>query len=145
MKPEEVRMARAALNWSLERLAQASEVHRNTISNFETGKYAGDPEKLTAIRRALESAGVIFPDENGQGNLGVRLRRFQVGDVVRFRPQSRVPSDYDIAADELGKVEEVESYPRTGPTYMIRVKFKRLLLPYIFKFEYELVKAVRPE
>jgi transcriptional regulator with XRE-family HTH domain len=65
-------MARAALNWSLQQLADASGVHRNTISNFETGKYAGEPEKLAAIRAALESAGVEFT--NG-GQPGVRMAK----------------------------------------------------------------------
>lgn len=67
-------MARAALNWSLQTLANASGVHRNTISNFETGKFAGDPATLTAMRAALEAAGVEFIDENG-GGPGVRLRK----------------------------------------------------------------------
>jgi transcriptional regulator with XRE-family HTH domain len=67
-------MARAALDWSLDDLAKAARVHRNTISNFETGKYGGDPEKLAAMRRALEAAGVIFVEENGEGP-GVRLRK----------------------------------------------------------------------
>jgi transcriptional regulator with XRE-family HTH domain len=65
-------MARGALNWSLQQLAEAAGVHRNTISNFETGKYAGDPEKLAAIQRALEAAGVEFT--NG-AQPGVRLRK----------------------------------------------------------------------
>jgi DNA-binding XRE family transcriptional regulator len=67
VKPAQVRMARAALNWSLSDLAEASGVHRNTVSNYETGKYAGSPEALNAIRRALEGAGVVFIDENGGG------------------------------------------------------------------------------
>jgi transcriptional regulator with XRE-family HTH domain len=70
VKPAQVRMARAALNWSLSDLAKAAGVHRNTVSNFETGKFAGDPEKLAAMRRALESAGVEFT--NG-AQPGVRL------------------------------------------------------------------------
>jgi transcriptional regulator with XRE-family HTH domain len=74
VKPTQVRMARAALNWSLKQLAKAAGVHANTISNFETGRYGGDPEKLAAIRAALESAGVIFVEENGEGP-GVRLRK----------------------------------------------------------------------
>lgn len=74
MKPAQVRMARAALNWSLSDLARVSGVHRNTISNFETEKYAGSPEALAAIRAALEAAGVIFVAENGEGP-GVRLRK----------------------------------------------------------------------
>ena len=141
MKPDDIRMGRAALNWSLDHLAQASGVHRNTISNFETGKYNGEPEKLAAIKRALQSAGVIFPVEAGERS-SVELRRFQVGDVVRFRAQSRVPASYGIAADELGTVVKVEPHPpQTGPTYRIEVQFERARLPYIFKYEYELVWA----
>jgi transcriptional regulator with XRE-family HTH domain len=64
-------MARAALNWSLQQLSEAAGVHRNTISNFETGRYAGEPATLEAIRTALEAAGVEFT--NG-GQPGVRLR-----------------------------------------------------------------------
>ncbi len=78
MKPAQVRMARAALNWSLADLASAAGVHRNTISNFETGKYAGDQEKLAVMRAALEAAGVVFIPENG-GGPGVRLRKSNDG------------------------------------------------------------------
>ncbi len=65
-------MARAALNWSLQQLSEAAGVHRNTISNFETGRYAGEPATLDAIRAALEAAGIEFT--NG-GQPGVRLSR----------------------------------------------------------------------
>ena len=134
-------MARALLNWSLDQLAFAASVHRNTISNFETGKYAGDPEKLAAMQRALESSGVIFVDENGEG-AGARLRRFRVGDTVRLRPNSQLPLSFDIAPGEDGAVVEVEPHPpQTGPTYRISVRFPRALVPGVFRFEYELVKA----
>jgi transcriptional regulator with XRE-family HTH domain len=53
-------MARAALKWSIEKLAKASRVDRGTISNFETGKFAADPQTLIAIQKALERAGIIF-------------------------------------------------------------------------------------
>jgi DNA-binding XRE family transcriptional regulator len=72
VKPAQVKMARAALDWSLEDLAQKAGVHRNTISNFETGKFAGDPETLRKLQRALEAAGVEFT--NGD-HPGVRLKR----------------------------------------------------------------------
>jgi transcriptional regulator with XRE-family HTH domain len=72
VKPAQVRMARAALNWSLQQLSEAAGVHRNTISNFETGRYAGEPATLDAIRAALEAAGIEFT--NG-GQPGVRLSR----------------------------------------------------------------------
>lgn len=66
-------MARAAVNWSLDQLAQAAGVHRNTIHNFETGRYSGSPEKLRAVREALETAGVEFISE--AESAGVRLRK----------------------------------------------------------------------
>lgn len=141
MTPAQMRLGRAALNWSIEQLADAAGVHRNTISNFETGKYAGDPEKRSAIKGALESAGVILLDEP-EAEPGVTLRRFQVGDVVRFRAQSRMRLSFDIASDENGTVVGVEPHPpQTGPTYRVEVEFPRARVPYIFKFEYELVKA----
>jgi transcriptional regulator with XRE-family HTH domain len=141
MRPEQARTARALLNWSLDDLAEVSGVHRNTISNFETGKYGGEPEKVAAVKNALESCGVIFVDENGEGS-GVRLRRFRVGDIVRFRPQTSVRFSFDIAAEEVGTVVGVEPHPpQTGPTYRMDVQFARARVPGVFRFEYELVKA----
>jgi transcriptional regulator with XRE-family HTH domain len=66
-------MARAALNWTVRDLADATGLHRNTVTNLEVGRYAGDPETLSNIKRVLEKAGVEFIDENG-GGPGVRLR-----------------------------------------------------------------------
>ena len=73
-------MARAALNWTVRDLAEATGLHRNTVTNLEVGRYAGDPETLSNIKRVLEKAGVEFIDENG-GGPGVRLR-----DRVRKKP-----------------------------------------------------------
>jgi transcriptional regulator with XRE-family HTH domain len=70
----QVRMARAALNWTVRELAEATRLHRNTITNIETGRYAGDAETLAAIETILKRAGVEFIDENG-GGPGVRLRK----------------------------------------------------------------------
>ena len=72
----QVRMARAALNWSVRDLAAAARIHRNTVTNIETGRYAGDAATLAAIVSALKRAGVEFIDENG-GGPGVRLRKRQ--------------------------------------------------------------------
>lgn len=74
MKPAQVRMARAALRWSLEDLAKAAGVHRNTINNFENERFHGTIEALEAIQKALEAAGVEFIPENG-GGAGVRLAK----------------------------------------------------------------------
>ena len=72
----QVRMARAALNWTVRDLADATQLHRNTITNIETGKYAGDVATLAIIGSVLKRAGVVFIDENG-GGPGVRLRERQ--------------------------------------------------------------------
>ena len=65
-------MARAALDWSRENLAKAAGVHRNTVANFETEAYAGDPETLVKMQRALEKAGIEFTNGDAPG---VRLRK----------------------------------------------------------------------
>jgi DNA-binding XRE family transcriptional regulator len=70
----QVRMARAALEWTVRDLAEATGLHRNTITNLEVGRYAGDPETLSNIKGVLEAAGILFIDENG-GGPGVRLRK----------------------------------------------------------------------
>jgi transcriptional regulator with XRE-family HTH domain len=55
-------------------LAEAAGLHRNTITNLETGRYAGDPQTLAIIERVLMRAGIVFIEENG-GGPGVRLRK----------------------------------------------------------------------
>jgi len=70
----QVRMARAALNWTVRDLAEAAGLHRNTITNIEVGRYAGDPQTLAIIEKVLTRAGVVFIDENG-GGAGARLRK----------------------------------------------------------------------
>jgi DNA-binding XRE family transcriptional regulator len=70
----QVRMARAALNWTVRDLAEAAGIHRNTVTNIEVGRYAGDPKTLEMIVGTLKKAGVEFIDENG-GGPGVRLAK----------------------------------------------------------------------
>ena len=74
----QVRMARAALNWTVRDLADATGLHRNTVTNLEIGRYAGDPQTLVTIEQVLLRAGVEFIDENG-GGPGVRLRKPPLG------------------------------------------------------------------
>ena len=59
-------------------LATLASVSRNTILEFEKGRRQPSINNLAAIRAALESAGVIFQDENGEGP-GVRLRKARQG------------------------------------------------------------------
>jgi transcriptional regulator with XRE-family HTH domain len=70
----QLRMARAALNWTVRDLADATGLHRNTISNIEVGRYAGDEHSLRTIENVLRKAGIEFIEENG-GGAGVRLKK----------------------------------------------------------------------
>ena len=82
----QVRMARAALNWTVRDLAKAAGLHRNTITNIEVGRYTGDPSTLAVIESVLKNAGIIFIEENG-GGPGVRLRKHpRSKQIVRFKP-----------------------------------------------------------
>jgi len=73
MTGDQARMARAALKLSVRDVASAAKVSPNTVTRIEAGLPANN-STVAAIRRALESAGVIFVEENGEGP-GVRLRR----------------------------------------------------------------------
>jgi transcriptional regulator with XRE-family HTH domain len=73
---EQCRAARGLIDWSREKLAEASMVSHRTIVDFERG--ARDPREVTkgALRRALEAEGVIFQadKEMVMGGPGVRLK-----------------------------------------------------------------------
>ena len=76
MTSAQIRMARAAVKWTIRDLAEATGLHRNTITNIEIGRYVGDASTLATIEMTLKRAGVVFIDENG-GGAGVRLRKPQ--------------------------------------------------------------------
>ncbi|MEP9379841.1 helix-turn-helix transcriptional regulator [Aquabacter sp. CN5-332] len=84
MNVVQCRMARTALGWGVRDLAKAASVSVDTISRLERGEDLL-PRTLTAIRTALESAGVQFLD-NGDvaGGPGVALK---VGADEGLRPE----------------------------------------------------------
>lgn len=68
-------MARAALKWSTQRLAEEASVGVNTINRFEDGRDAR-LSSVDKMKRTLEAAGIVFID-TGQlidGGPGVRFR-----------------------------------------------------------------------
>ena len=76
---EQVRAARALLRIEQTDLAERSGVSLPTIKRLEAkpGRLSAYGLTVSAIRRALEEAGVIFVEENGDG-AGVRLRKTKV-------------------------------------------------------------------
>jgi transcriptional regulator with XRE-family HTH domain len=74
----QIRAARALLRWTAKDLARecavgVTTIRRAELADAETSMTAAND---LAVRRALESAGVEFIDENG-GGPGVRLRKRQ--------------------------------------------------------------------
>ena len=64
------------LAWSQHDLAREAGVSYPTVARLETndGALGGRSDTVAKIVAALEAAGVIFVDENGEGP-GVRLRK----------------------------------------------------------------------
>ena len=73
---EQVRAARALARMDQAQLAAEAAVSIETVKRLEgmRGTVAAQVATVLAIRKALEAAGVIFIDENGEGP-GVRLRK----------------------------------------------------------------------
>lgn len=70
----QVRMARAALGWSVRDLAEHSGLAANTVSRFENG-FGAHLATLEQLQAVLEKADIEFiPAEGGKGP-GVRLRQ----------------------------------------------------------------------
>jgi predicted transcriptional regulator len=76
LSSELIRAARALLRWEQRDLANASSVSLPTIKRLESkpGIMAAHMSTVVALRKAIETAGVEFIDENG-GGPGVRLRK----------------------------------------------------------------------
>ena len=72
--PAQCRAARGLLGWNQQELARQAGVGIVTVHQLETGVSQPRRATLDVVRRALESAGVEFIDENG-GGPGVRLRK----------------------------------------------------------------------
>jgi transcriptional regulator with XRE-family HTH domain len=76
IEPAQCRAARGLINWSRNRLAEASGVPSRTVADFELGNT--EPRTTTAnkLLAALDAAGVELIAENG-GGPGVRLKKAQ--------------------------------------------------------------------
>lgn len=68
------RAARALIDWTQPRLAEAAGLGLSTVVDFERSRRAVSGEAVSAIAEALTGAGVVFVPENG-GGAGVRLRK----------------------------------------------------------------------
>jgi len=71
MSRTQLRMARAALDWTLKDLAQRAGVNLNTISRYEAGGSMLS-HTLERIEMVLRAAGIGFVDEDEHYGPGIR-------------------------------------------------------------------------
>lgn len=76
MTPGQCRAARAILSMTQTALAEAAAVGLSTVVDFEKERRRVAEPSVSAMKTALEAAGVEFIPENG-GGAGVRLRNPQ--------------------------------------------------------------------
>lgn len=68
------RAARGLLEWSQQQLAEAAHIGLSTLRGFENGSRQPIANNLTAIRTALEAAGIQFIEQGSvAGGPGVVL------------------------------------------------------------------------
>ena len=72
---EQIRAARALLNWEQKILAERAGLGIATIKRLESarGPVGGPAESVWAVQRALEQAGIIFIEGDDRAGPGVRL------------------------------------------------------------------------
>ena len=74
LKPEQIRMARAGLKWSLTDAAKKSGVSGNTINRIENG--AGSrTDSIVSLQTAFEKAGIVFGADGSVRLLERRQRK----------------------------------------------------------------------
>jgi transcriptional regulator with XRE-family HTH domain len=74
MSPLQLKLARTALGLTVRQAAELAQVSHETIVGIEAGRASLKETTIGKVRNALEKAGCIFLDENGEGP-GVRLRK----------------------------------------------------------------------
>lgn len=70
----QLKFARELIGLSLPALAVIVQCSIRQIESFEAGAKFSDPELLSGLRRALETAGIVFTAGNG-GEPSVKLRK----------------------------------------------------------------------
>ncbi len=65
IEPEQIRAARAMLNWSQTDLAEAAGVSKDTVKNYESGNNRPNTNTLVSLETALVTAGIEFLSGGG--------------------------------------------------------------------------------
>ncbi|WP_287299522.1 LacI family DNA-binding transcriptional regulator [Mesorhizobium sp.] len=97
MTPSQMRMARAALKIGVRDLAEMANVATATLTRYENERGGMHTDTRDKVKRALESAGVVFIPENG-GGAGVRLKfnRREVKAIERLENEGGIVGEDDV-------------------------------------------------
>jgi DNA-binding transcriptional regulator YiaG len=76
---DECRAARALVDLTQPALAEAAALGLSTVVDFERSRRSVSEAAIAAMQGAVDRAGVVFVDENGEGP-GVRLRKDAPGE-----------------------------------------------------------------
>ena len=101
IKPSQIRAARGLLDWTRDQLVMASGVPKSTLVRAETEATTPRQSTLSAIRTALEAAGVEFVGETGVRLLGpaAQALRKREKEKQKLREDSGVPEAKFIPRD----------------------------------------------
>jgi transcriptional regulator with XRE-family HTH domain len=74
---EQVRAARVLLGWTRAKLAEAANLGLATVQRIEaqSGQVHGMLDTALRLKNALETAGIIFIDEDETAGVGVRVAK----------------------------------------------------------------------
>ncbi|HEY0902221.1 MAG TPA: helix-turn-helix transcriptional regulator [Micavibrio sp.] len=101
---EQIKAARALLDWSQKTLAEKSGVSEPTIKLIETARINSKPDTLIQIQETIESAGIEFLLQNGvrfRNDLVTVLEKRHVDDDVYLRLLDDI---YDTVKDSKQEV-----------------------------------------
>jgi transcriptional regulator with XRE-family HTH domain len=122
LRPEQSRMARAALEWSLEDAAKAAGVSRRTVLRFERYHRDVRPELIAALRRAFEAAGVRFLDKGTDAG-GVVPPPLRAPLPNKLAPQMVLERDHLSSPEaRVGPILQTPSYLGRGRAHTCRAR-----------------------
>lgn len=75
--PLQIRAARVLVGYSQQDLADRASVSVGTVKRIEAAgiDLSGTAQTISRLQKALEEAGVVFIDQDGQQGPGVRLKQ----------------------------------------------------------------------
>lgn len=117
--PNQIRAARALLDWTVAELGDRVGVSPTTISAIETGRSAGSRDVLTAIIYAFQSAGVELTEDGGVRPRQNEIQIFRGSDGFRafFDDVYKTAKTHDNPRISITSNNEKDYEKWLGPAY----------------------------